>query len=130
MNWDAIAAKFERVRTGETDFQKKNRGLRRRLTLLLAVVGPGLMTSNVANDGGGVCRRGGGDANFRDQPIRRRADRRDPRLGAGDSRDLPPSGDYFSVRLRSVSVVRIFRIFRQAGLADRRERNSDPEPQP
>src|SRR5213080_3791062 len=204
MNWDAIAAKFERVRTGETDFQKKIRGLRRRLTLLLAVVGPGLITSNVDNDaggisvytqagaqygyallwslipmtialyvteemcarmgvvtgkglsdlirgiwipadvfrddhrffcgpsqrGGGVCRRGGGDANFRDQPIRRRADRRDPRLGAGDSRDLPPSGDYFSVRLRSVSVVRIFRIFRQAGLADRRERNSDPEPQP
>src|SRR5947207_3765258 len=54
MNWDAIAAKFERVRTGETDFQKKIRGLRRRLTLLLAVVGPGLITSNVDNDAGGI----------------------------------------------------------------------------
>src|SRR6266581_290323 len=54
MNWDAIAAKFERVRTGETDLQKKIRGLRRRLTLLLAVVGPGLITSNVDNDAGGI----------------------------------------------------------------------------
>src|SRR5438309_3318442 len=54
MNWDAIAAKFERVRTGETDFQKKIRGLRRRLTLLLAVIGPGLITSNVDNDAGGI----------------------------------------------------------------------------
>src|SRR5205809_7890706 len=54
MNWDAIAAKFERVRAGETDFQKKIRGLRRRLTLLLAVVGPGLITSNVDNDAGGI----------------------------------------------------------------------------
>src|SRR5437879_3653213 len=54
MNWDAIAAKFERVRTGDTDLQKKIRGLRRRLTLLLAVVGPGLITSNVDNDAGGI----------------------------------------------------------------------------
>src|SRR5437879_1768218 len=54
MNWDAIAAKFERVRTGETDFQQKIRGLRRRLTLLLAVIGPGLITSNVDNDAGGI----------------------------------------------------------------------------
>src|ERR1700747_449758 len=54
MNWAAIAAKFERVRTGETDLQKKIRGLRRRLTLLLAVVGPGLITSNVDNDAGGI----------------------------------------------------------------------------
>src|SRR6266702_3879801 len=54
MNWDSIAAKFERVRTGETDLQKKIRGLRRRLVLLLAVVGPGLITSNVDNDAGGI----------------------------------------------------------------------------
>src|SRR2546421_2442107 len=54
MNWDAIAAKFERVRTGETDFQKRLRGVRRRLTLVLAVVGPGLITSNVDNDAGGI----------------------------------------------------------------------------
>ncbi len=34
--------------------QKRIRGLRRRLTLLLAVVGPGLITSNVDNDAGGI----------------------------------------------------------------------------
>src|SRR5580765_1606712 len=54
MNWGAISAKFDRVRTGDTDLQKKIRGLRRRLTLLLAVVGPGLITSNVDNDAGGI----------------------------------------------------------------------------
>src|SRR5437899_10877754 len=54
MNWDAIAAKFERVRTGETDVQKKIRGLRRRLTLLLAVVGPGDVTVDVDNDADGI----------------------------------------------------------------------------
>src|SRR5882724_6752682 len=54
MDWNAITAKFDRVRAGETDLQKKIRGLRRRLTLLLAVVGPGLITSNVDNDAGGI----------------------------------------------------------------------------
>src|SRR5580698_6975842 len=54
MNWQAISTRFERVRTGDTDLQKKIRGLRRRLTLLLAVVGPGLITSNVDNDAGGI----------------------------------------------------------------------------
>src|SRR2546422_2978204 len=54
MNWEAITAKFDRVRTGDTDLQKRIRGLRRRLTLLLAVVGPGLITSNVDNDAGGI----------------------------------------------------------------------------
>ena len=54
MNWSAISARFDRVRAGDTDLQKKIRGLRRRLTLLLAVVGPGLITSNVDNDAGGI----------------------------------------------------------------------------
>src|SRR5712672_1788013 len=54
MNWNVISSKFDRVRTGDTDLQKKIRGLRRRLTLLLAVVGPGLITSNVDNDAGGI----------------------------------------------------------------------------
>src|ERR1700719_582059 len=54
MDWNAITAKFDRVRAGDTDLQKKIRGLRRRLTLLLAVVGPGLITSNVDNDAGGI----------------------------------------------------------------------------
>src|ERR1700682_490910 len=54
MNWQTISAKFENVRSGGTDLQKRIRGLRRRLTLLLAVVGPGLITSNVDNDAGGI----------------------------------------------------------------------------
>src|SRR5271156_3001613 len=54
MNWKSLSSRFERVRIGDTDFQKKIRGLRRRLTLLLAVVGPGLITSNVDNDAGGI----------------------------------------------------------------------------
>src|SRR5258705_7147881 len=54
MDWNVISAKFDRVRAGDTDLQKKIRGLRRRLTLLLAVVGPGLITSSVDNDSGGI----------------------------------------------------------------------------
>lgn len=54
MNWQAITTRFDRVRAGDTDLQKKIRGLRRRLTLLLAVVGPGIITSNVDNDAGGI----------------------------------------------------------------------------
>jgi len=54
MDWSAISSRFDRVRAGDTDLQKKIRGLRRRLTLLLAVVGPGLITSNVDNDAGGI----------------------------------------------------------------------------
>ena len=54
MNWTTISEKFDRVRAGDTDFLRKIRGLRRRLTLLLAVVGPGLITSNVDNDAGGI----------------------------------------------------------------------------
>ena len=54
MNWEAIAARTEALRTRGSDLQKRLRGLRRRLTLLLAVVGPGLITSNVDNDAGGI----------------------------------------------------------------------------
>src|SRR6202043_705048 len=54
MNWSAIARRIPPLRSGGTDLQKKIRGLRRRLTLLLAVVGPGLITSNVDNDAGGI----------------------------------------------------------------------------
>src|SRR5258705_2905793 len=54
MDWNAITAKFDRVRAGDTDLQKRLRGLRHRLTLLLAVIGPGLITSNVDNDAGGI----------------------------------------------------------------------------
>src|SRR6202790_3197665 len=54
MDWSAISERIATARSGGTDFLKKIRGLRRRLTLLLAVVGPGLITSNVDNDAGGI----------------------------------------------------------------------------
>jgi NRAMP (natural resistance-associated macrophage protein)-like metal ion transporter len=54
MNWEAISTRVDGLRARGTSFQKRIRGLRHRLTLLLAVVGPGLITSNVDNDAGGI----------------------------------------------------------------------------
>jgi NRAMP (natural resistance-associated macrophage protein)-like metal ion transporter len=54
MNWGIITNSLEGLRTRGTTLQQRIRGLRRRLTLLLAVVGPGLITSNVDNDAGGI----------------------------------------------------------------------------
>jgi NRAMP (natural resistance-associated macrophage protein)-like metal ion transporter len=54
MDWTSISERFANIREGGTDLQKRIRSLRRRLTLLLAVVGPGLITSNVDNDAGGI----------------------------------------------------------------------------
>src|SRR6266403_662181 len=54
MNWEVISTRVDGLRARGSGFSKKIRGLRRRLTLLLAVVGPGLITSNVDNDAGGI----------------------------------------------------------------------------
>src|SRR5579863_9877082 len=54
MNWEAITTRVDAVRSRGGSLQKKLRGLRHRLTLLLAVIGPGLITSNVDNDAGGI----------------------------------------------------------------------------
>src|SRR6202162_6352835 len=54
MNWESISARVDGLRTRGSDLQTRLRSLRRRLTLLLAVVGPGLITSNVDNDAGGI----------------------------------------------------------------------------
>jgi len=54
MNWGIITGSLEGLRTRGTSLQQRIRGLRRRMTLLLAVVGPGLITSNVDNDAGGI----------------------------------------------------------------------------
>jgi|HubBroStandDraft_2_1064218.scaffolds.fasta_scaffold05265_4 Mn2+/Fe2+ NRAMP family transporter len=54
MNWESLKSIFEGLQTRGDNLQQKIRGLRRRLTLLLAVVGPGLITSNVDNDAGGI----------------------------------------------------------------------------
>ena len=54
MNWETLKSSLEGLQTRGTNLQQKIRGLRRRLTFLLAVVGPGLITSNVDNDAGGI----------------------------------------------------------------------------
>ena len=54
MNWAMLKSALESAQNRGTDLQKRVRGLRRRITLLLAVVGPGLITSNVDNDAGGI----------------------------------------------------------------------------
>src|ERR1700726_1889062 len=54
MNWEAITTRVGAAKTRGTDLQKRLRALRHRLTLLLAVIGPGLITSNVDNDAGGI----------------------------------------------------------------------------
>src|SRR5712692_616291 len=54
MNWEAITTRVDSVKSRGSDLQKRLRGLRHRLTLLLAVIGPGLITSNVDNDAGGI----------------------------------------------------------------------------
>ncbi len=54
MNWAAIAAKVESWRTRGLAWRQRTRRLRRRLAVFLAVMGPGLITSNVDNDAGGI----------------------------------------------------------------------------
>ncbi len=54
MNWKAISAKVDGLRERGTDLQKRLRSSRKRIALLLAVVGPGIITSNVDNDAGGI----------------------------------------------------------------------------
>src|SRR5258707_8991111 len=54
MNWATLKSSVESLQNRGTDLQKRLRSLRRRLTFFLAVVGPGLITSNVDNDAGGI----------------------------------------------------------------------------
>src|SRR5580704_11883870 len=54
MNWESLKSSVEGLQTRGENLQQKIRGLGRRLTLVLAVVGPGLITSNVDNDAGGI----------------------------------------------------------------------------
>src|SRR5579862_5255235 len=54
MNWESISAKVDGLRDRGTDLQKRLRSSRKRIALLLAVVGPGIITSNVDNDAGGI----------------------------------------------------------------------------
>ena len=54
MNWTIVKTGVESLQNRGASLQKRLRSLRRRLVLLLAVVGPGLITSNVDNDAGGI----------------------------------------------------------------------------
>jgi NRAMP (natural resistance-associated macrophage protein)-like metal ion transporter len=54
MNLTTINERVERWRQGAVRVQRRSRHTWRRLALLLAVLGPGLITSNVDNDAGGI----------------------------------------------------------------------------
>src|SRR5689334_20455194 len=54
MNWSILKSSVEGLQNRGAGLQKRLRSLRRRLVLLLAVIGPGLITSNVDNDAGGI----------------------------------------------------------------------------
>jgi Mn2+/Fe2+ NRAMP family transporter len=54
LNWKQIADRLEAWRSRGVVLRHEGRRIRRRLALFLAVVGPGLITSNVNNDAGGI----------------------------------------------------------------------------
>src|ERR1700738_4453098 len=54
MNWEAITTRVDAVKSRGSSLQKRLRALRHRLTLLLVVIGPGLINSKVGNDAGGI----------------------------------------------------------------------------
>src|SRR5690348_17695833 len=54
MNWTSINARAEEWQRRATHARRRGRNLWRRLALLAAVLGPGLITSNVDNDAGGI----------------------------------------------------------------------------
>ena len=54
MHWTAISARMDSWRSRGQAVRQSSRRLRRRLAIFLAVMGPGLITSNVDNDAGGI----------------------------------------------------------------------------
>jgi Mn2+/Fe2+ NRAMP family transporter len=52
--WGTLTANFSRLTQRGKDLNRKTRPWRRRIAIFLAVVGPGLITSNVDNDAGGI----------------------------------------------------------------------------
>ena len=52
--WVTLTDSFSRLAGREQESGRRSRGARRRLAVFLAVVGPGLITSNVDNDAGGI----------------------------------------------------------------------------
>ncbi|HEV2223164.1 MAG TPA: Nramp family divalent metal transporter [Candidatus Acidoferrales bacterium] len=54
MDWTAISGRLEAWRSRGAHVRRQSRHWQKRLALFLAVVGPGLITSNVDNDAGGI----------------------------------------------------------------------------
>ncbi|HKV28597.1 MAG TPA: Nramp family divalent metal transporter [Candidatus Acidoferrales bacterium] len=54
MNWTDISGRLETWRARSANVRRQSRHWQKRLALFLAVVGPGLITSNVDNDAGGI----------------------------------------------------------------------------
>jgi Mn2+/Fe2+ NRAMP family transporter len=54
MNWPTISARLGSWRSRRQGWWHRTRHWRRRITIFLAVLGPGLITSNVDNDAGGI----------------------------------------------------------------------------
>ncbi len=52
--WVTLTDTFSRLASRGKDFNRRTRTVRRRLAVFMAVVGPGLITSNVDNDAGGI----------------------------------------------------------------------------
>jgi NRAMP (natural resistance-associated macrophage protein)-like metal ion transporter len=52
--WVTLVDTFEQLSARGKDFARRTRPARRRLAVFLAVIGPGLITSNVDNDAGGI----------------------------------------------------------------------------
>ena len=62
--WGTLSDKVSRLATSGKDFNRRSRTWRKRIALFLAVVGPGLITSNVDNDAGGISTYTGAGAQF------------------------------------------------------------------
>ena len=54
MNWMQITSRVQAWRARGADLRKRGRNWQRRVAVFLAVLGPGLITSNVDNDAGGI----------------------------------------------------------------------------
>ncbi|MGB6200734.1 MAG: Nramp family divalent metal transporter [Candidatus Acidiferrales bacterium] len=54
MNWASFTRRVQVWRERGAEFGKRTRILRRRLLIFLAILGPGVITSNVDNDAGGI----------------------------------------------------------------------------
>jgi NRAMP (natural resistance-associated macrophage protein)-like metal ion transporter len=62
--WVTLTDTVSRLASRGKEFNRRTRTLQKRLALFLAVVGPGLITSNVDNDAGGISTYTGAGAQF------------------------------------------------------------------